>query len=42
LDTIDAEVEAMIDTAVTEARTAANPNPATLITDIYVNSRQEA
>lgn len=42
LDTIDAEVEAMIDTAVTEARAAANPNPATLTTDIYVNSRQEA
>ena len=30
------------ETAVTEARAAANPNPATLITDIYVNSRQEA
>ena len=36
LDTIDAEVNAVLDRAVADARSAAEPDPATLTTDVYV------
>ncbi len=42
LDVIDAEVEILIEKAVADARAAAEPDPATLTTDVYVNYGQEA
>lgn len=37
LDSIDAEVLALIDSAVSEAKTASPPNPEDVLTDVYVN-----